>query len=70
MEGEFQEHGQLDQDLEECLNPRGIQYVHVFFSEEYNQESIQIEYSDPEEVIISNQALEGGTTTMVVIKWS
>ena len=34
MEGEFQDQGQLDQDLEEWLSPRGSQYVHGFFSEE------------------------------------
>ena len=34
------------------------------------QESIWIEDSAPEEVITSNQAPEGGTSTTVVIKWS
>ena len=43
MEGEFQDQGHLDQDLEEWLSPIGIQYVHSFFSEENNQESIRIE---------------------------
>ena len=32
MEGEFQYQGQIDQDLEEWLYPRGIQSVHGFFS--------------------------------------
>ena len=41
-----------------------------FFSEEENQYSIQIEDSDPEGEIISNQAPEGGTYIMVVVKWS
>ena len=45
MEGEFQCQGRLDQDLEECLFPRGGQYVHGFFSEEKKQESIRIEDS-------------------------
>ena len=40
MEGEFQDQGQLDQDLEECLSPRESQYVHGFFSEEEKQASI------------------------------
>ena len=48
MEDEFQDQGQLDQDLEEWLSPRGIQSVHVFFSEEEKQESIRIEYLAPE----------------------
>ena len=34
MEGEFQDQGQLDQDLEEWLSLRGSQSVHGFFSEE------------------------------------
>ena len=70
MEGEFQDQGQLAQDLEECLFPRGSQYVHGFFSEEENQESIKIEDLAPEGAIISNQAPEGGKYLMVVIKWS
>ena len=69
MEGEFQDQGQLDQDLEEQLSPRGSQYVHYLFSEEEKKESTQIEDSDPEGEIISNQAPQGGTSTMVVIKW-
>ena len=52
------------------MYPRGIQSVHSFFSEEEKQESIRIEDSDPEGARISNQAPEGGTSTMVVIKWS
>ena len=59
MEGEFQYQGQIDQDLEEWLSPRGSQSVHGFLSEEEKQESIQIEYLDPEGEIISNQDLEG-----------
>ena len=43
MEDEFQDQGQLDQDLEEWLSPRGSQSVHGFFSEEEKQESIQTE---------------------------
>ena len=45
MEGEFQDQGRLDQELEEWLSPRGSQYVHGFFSGEEKQESIQIEDS-------------------------
>ena len=59
MEGEFQDQGQLDQELEECLSPRGSQSVHGFFSEEEKQQSIQTEDSAPEGAIISNQAPEG-----------
>ena len=70
MEGEFQDQGQLDQDLEEWLSPRGSQPVHGFFSEEEKQESIWMEDSAPEGEMISNQAPEGGTSTMVVIKCS
>ena len=47
MEGEFQDQGQLDQDLEEWLSPRGSQSVHGFCSEEEKQESIRIEDSAP-----------------------
>ena len=54
MEGEFQDQGQLGQELEEWLSPRGSQSVHSFFSEEEKQQSIQIEYSAPEGAIISN----------------
>ena len=70
MEGEFQDQGQLHQDLEEWLSPRGNQYVHGFFSEEYKQEPILIEDSAPEGARISNQAPEGETSTTVVVKWS
>ena len=56
MEGEFQDQGQLDQYLEEWFSPRGIQYVHGFFSEDDKQESIRIEDLAPEGEIISNQA--------------
>ena len=56
MEGEFQDQGQVDQDLEEWLSPIGIQLVHGFLSEEEKQESIQMEDSAPEGEIISDQA--------------
>ena len=56
MEGELHGQGQLDQDLEEWLSPRGIQYVQSFFSEEEKQDTIRIEDSDTEGSIISNQA--------------
>ena len=39
-------------------------------SEEDKQESIQTEDSAPEGARISNQAPEGETSTMVVVKWS
>ena len=70
MEGEFQDQGHLDQDLEEWLSPRGSQSAHGFFSEEEKQESTRIKYSAPEGAIISNIAPEGETSTMVIIKWS
>ena len=70
MEGEFQDQGQLDRDLEEWLSPRGSESVHSLFSEEENQESIHIEDAAPEGAIISNQALEVETSTMIVIKCS
>ena len=70
MEGKFQYQGQLDQDLEEWLSPRGSESVHGFFSEEKKQESIWIEDSYPEGARISNQAPEGETYKMVVVKWS
>ena len=70
MEGEFQDQGQFDQFLEEWLSPIGSNYVHGFFSEEENKESIRIEDSDTDGEIITNQAPEGVTSNMVIIKWS
>ena len=70
MEGEFQDQGQLDQDLDEWLSPRGSQYVHAFFYEEEKQVSIWIEDSAPEGARIINQAPDGAISIMVVIKWS
>ena len=70
MEGEFQDLGQLDQELEEWLSPRGSQSVHGFFSEEDRKEYTQMGDSAPEGARISNQAPEGETSTMVVVKWS
>ena len=46
------------------------QSVHGFFSEEEKQESIRTEDLAPEGAIISNQAPEGETSTMVVVKCS
>ena len=69
MEGEFQDQGQLDQDLEEWLSPRGSQSVHGFFSEEDNQESIWTEDSAPDGARMSNQAPDEETSTMLVVKW-
>ena len=70
MEGEFRDQEQLDQDLEDWVSPIGGQSFQCFFSEEEKQESIWIENQFPEGEIISNQAPEGGTSTMVVIKYS
>ena len=70
MEGEFQDQGKLDKDLEEWLSPIGIQSVHGFFSEEEKQQSIWIEDLAPEGEIIINHSPEGGTSTMLVVKWS
>ena len=70
MEGEFQDQGQLDKDLEEWLSPRGNQPNCRFFSEEEKRQSIYLEVSAPEEEIISNQAPERETSTMVVVKCS
>ena len=70
MEGEFQDQGQLDQELEEWLSPRGSQSVHGCFSEEEKQQSIQTEDSAPEGAIISNQAPEGETSTTGVQPWT
>ena len=70
MEGEFQDQGQLDQDLEEWLYTIESQYVHGFFSEEDKQEYIRTENSAPEGAIITNQAPERETSTMLVVKCS
>ena len=55
--------------MDEWLSPRGSQSVHGFFYEEEKQESTQIENSASEGETISNQDLERGTSTMIVIKW-
>ena len=52
------------------MSPRGSQSVHGFLSEEEKQESIHTEDLAPEGARISNQAPEGETSTMVVVKWS
>ena len=52
------------------VSKRTIQSVHGFFSEEEKQEYTRIEDSASEGAIITNQALEGETSTMAVIKWS
>ena len=70
MEGELQDQGQIDQDLEKWLSPRESQSVHGVFSEEEKQQSISIEDSALEGSRISNQAQEGEISTMVVIEWS
>ena len=59
-----------NQDLVEWFSPIGSQSVHVLFSEEEKQESIQTEDSAPEGARISNQDPKGETSTMVVVKWS
>ena len=51
------------------MYPIGSQYVHGLFSAEDEQESIHIEDSAPEGAIISNQAQDGETSTMVIVKW-
>ena len=55
MEGEFQDQGQIGQDLEEWLSPRGSQPNSGLFNGEEKQESIWIEYLAPDGAIISNQ---------------
>ena len=54
IQGELQDQGQIDQDLEDWLSPRGSQTDHGFFSEEEKQESTQIEGLAPEESTIIN----------------
>ena len=66
MEGEFQDQGQLDQDLEEWLSPRGSQSVHGFFSEEEKQESIRMEYSATEGATMKNVSHKKGWNSGVV----
>ena len=45
MEVKLQYQGNFDQDLEEWLSPRVSQFVHGFFCEDENQESIRMEDS-------------------------
>ena len=54
----------------ECLSPRGSQPDRSFFSEEDKQEFIGIEDLALYGEIISHQYPEGGTSTLVVVKWS
>ena len=68
MEGELQDQDQIDQDLEDWLSPISIQYVRGFFYDEEKQEYIRIEDSATERATMSNQAPEGVTSTMVVVK--
>ena len=70
MEGKFQYQGQIHEDLEDWLSPRGSQTYNGFLSEEDKQESIHIEGLVSEGAIISNQAPEGEISNMVVVKWS
>ena len=70
MGGGFQYQGQLDQYLEVWWSPRGSQSVYGFLYEQEKQESIWIEDLTSERAIIRNQALEIGTSTMVVTKLS
>ena len=70
MEGGFQYQGQLDQYLEEWLSPIESKSFHGLFCEYDKQESIRIEDLAPDGTIITNQYPEGGTSTMLVIKWS
>ena len=52
------------------MYPIGIQSVHGFLSEEENKDYIGIEDLALEGAIITNLVPEGGSSTMVVIKWS
>ena len=70
MEGELQDQGRTDQQLEEWLSPRGGQSVHSFFSEEDKQESTCMKYSDLEEAMISNESPKEESSKIVVIRWS
>ena len=54
IQGELQDQGQIDQDLEDWLSPIGSQTDHGFFSEEEKQESTQIEGLAPEGTTIIN----------------
>ena len=52
------------------MSPRGSQPDCGFFSEQEKQQYTQIEDLAKYGAIISNQAPEAGTSTMVVVKWS
>ena len=70
MEGEFQDQGQPDQDLEDWFYPRGSQSVHGFFSKQEKQESIWMQDQAQKGSRMSNKAPEEETSTIVVVKWS
>ena len=70
MEGELQDQGQLDQDLEEWLSPRGVQPDHSFFSEEQKKWYTHIEGSAPEGATKKKRSPQGEISNMVVLKLS
>ena len=67
IEGEFEDQGQIDQDSEEWLSPRGAQPNLGFLYKEDKQESTWIKGSDPEGAIIINRASAGSVYTMVFV---
>ena len=70
MEGEFQDKGKLDQELEEWLFTIGFNLIAISSLRRKKKESIHIEGSAPYGAILINQSSEGETSTMLVVKWS
>ena len=70
MEGELQDDGKLDQDLEQWLYSIGIQPNIGFFYEEEKQEYTRIEGLDQYGATIINKYPGREKYTMMVVKWS
>ena len=70
MKDEFQDQGQLDQDLEEWLSPRGSQPVHNLFSKEGESRVYTDGVSGFRGSNDKQQSSRGRSILMVVIKWS
>ena len=72
MEVKFQDHGNIDHDLEEWLSQISIKPSHSFFYEEQKKEAKQIKKLDIEGAKISDKApeVEISTKTMAVVKLS
>ena len=70
MEVKLQDQGQIDQDLEQRLSPRGSQPNHGFLSKQEKHESTQIKGQASQGATIISQTIEVEISIMLLIKWS